>query len=150
MADLLSAVTTLCPTLDADAVREIIDTDLTDAQLHAFVNMAYYLSRPVAGNLGSCGGSAAECQIILLLAAHLVTLREGSPKSESVGGEWSITYRGTDGKGLESSLYGQNALALDCSGMLAKAGLKHATFKEIGYYDFEGTEFVPPDRSDDE
>jgi hypothetical protein len=148
MADLIAGVYTSCPSLDADAVREIIDTDLTDAQLNAFINIAYNVTRLISGDLGSCGGGDMECDITKLLSAHFVTLREGSPKSESVGGEWSITYRGSDGLGLDASLYGQNAKMIDCSGKLAKLGLKKAGLREIGYYDFLGTNFVPPDRSD--
>jgi len=150
MADLLSAVTDVCSSLDADSIRELIDTDLTDGQINHAINIAYNITRLVSGKLGSCGGSSMECTLMELLAAHFITLREGSPKSESIGGEYSITYRGSDGLGLSASLYGQNALAVDCSGKLAKLGLKRAQFKSIGYYDFLGTEFVPPDRSDDE
>jgi len=150
MADLLAGVTSVCASLDADSIREIIETDLTDAQINAFINIAYNVTRLISGKLGSCGGSSMECTIMELLAAHFITLREGSAKSESVGGEWSISYRGSDGLGLDASLYGQNAKAIDCSGKLAKLGLKKATLKEIGYYDFEGTRYIPPDRSDDE
>lgn len=147
---LLSGVTTTCPTLDADAVRAIIETDLTDAQIEEAINFGFLFTRIVSGELGNCGGGDTECMLIKLMAAHFITFREGSPKSESVGGEWSVTYRGQDGLGLDASLYGQNAKALDCSGKLAKAGLKKATFRSIGYYDFKGTTFIPPDRSDDE
>ena len=150
MADLLSGVTTTCPSLDADSIREIIDTDLTDAQINHAINIGYNITRLISGGLSKCGGGSMECTIMELLAAHFITLREGSAKSESVGGEWSITYRGGDGLGLDASLYGQNAKAIDCSGKLAKLGLKRAQLKSIGYYDFEGTNFVPPDRSDDE
>ena len=149
MADLLSGVTTACPSLDADAVREIISTDLTDAQINVAINFGYLFTRSLSGKLAACGASTAECMIITLLAAHFITLNEGSAKSESIGGEWSISYRGTDGEGLKASLYGQNALAMDCSGKLAKAGLKKASLIEIGAYDFRGSVFVPPDRSDD-
>jgi len=148
VATLLAGVTVVCPTMDADEVREIISTDLTDAQINAFINMAYNVTRLISGDLGSCGGSNMECDIMKLLAAHFITLREGSAKSESVGGEWSITYRGSDGLGLDASLYGQNAKMIDCSGKLAKLGLKKAGLREIGFYDFAGTTFVPPDRSD--
>jgi len=147
VATLLAGVTVICPNLDADAVREIIDTDLTDAEINVAINFGYLLSRPVSGNLDECGGGDTECMIIQLLAAHFISINEGQAKSESVGGEWSITYRGEDGKGLESSLYGQAALTMDCSGKLAKAGLKKAQLIEIGAYDFPGTTFVPPDRS---
>jgi len=150
VADLLSGVYDVCPSLDADSVREIISTDLTDAQINHAINTAYNITRLISSKLGSCGGSSMECTIIELLAAHFVTLREGSPKSESIGGEYSVTYRGQDGLGLNSSLYGQNALMIDCSGKLAKLGLKKATLKSVGYYDFLGTSFIPPDRSEDD
>jgi hypothetical protein len=150
VADLLTGVYDVCPTLDADAVREIVSTDLTDAQLNAFINIAYNVTRLVSGDLGSCGGGGMECDIMKLVAAHFVTLREGSAKSESIGGEYSVTYRGQDGLGLSASLYGQNALAIDCSGKLAKLGLRKAQLRSVGYYDFLGTTFMPPDRSDDE
>lgn len=144
MATLNPALVTLCPTLNADAVREIIDTDLTDAQINAMLNAAYYISRPISGLLTSCGGGDAECSIILWLAAHFVTIRERMVKSESIAGEWSVSYMGTDGLGLNASLYGQQALAMDCSGELAKAGLKGVSLQVFGYEDLQES---PPDPS---
>lgn len=137
MATLNSNLTALCADLDADAVGEIIDTDLTDAQINAFLNMAYYLSRPVSNQLDGCGGSDAECEIIKLLAAHLITIRERQVKRESIGGEWTVEYFGQVGLGLEASLYGQQALAMDCSGELAKAGMKRASITVRSYRDLE-------------
>jgi hypothetical protein len=137
MATLDSNLTTLCPSLDADAVKEIIDTDLTDARINAFLNMAYYLSRPISNNLGECGGGSAECEIIKLLAAHFITILERQVKSESIAGEWSVTYLGKEGMGLEASLYGQQAVAMDCSGELAKASLKNASFSVTSYRDID-------------
>jgi len=62
--------------------------------------------------------------------AHFIaTSREPQTQSESVGGEASVTYRGKTDMGLNATLYGQQALALDCSGLLAKAGLKGASIK---------------------
>lgn len=137
MATLDTDLVALCSDLDATALKEIIDTDLTDAQLNNFLNAAYYAALPLSGNLGECGGSEMHCILIKFLAAHFLTVYEGQAKSESVGGEWSITYRGSDGLGLESSLYGQAALSLDCSGKLAKLGMKQATIAVISYEDFE-------------
>jgi len=137
VATLDTDLVALCSDLDATALKEIVDTDLTDAQLHNFLNAAYYLAIPLTGNLGECGGSEAQCVIIKFLAAHFLTTYEGQAKSESVGGEWSITYRGANGLGLHSSLYGQVALSLDCSGKLAKLGMKQATIAIISYEDFE-------------
>ena len=114
-------------------VRDIIETALTANQINSFINMAYAVTRPLAGNLGACGGSDTLEQIMLLLAAHFVTLRDRMLKSESIGGEWSASFMGQDGTGLNASLYGQQALALDCSGMLAKAGMKQAVFQVADY-----------------
>ena len=137
VADLDSGLTTACSSLDADAVKEIIDTDLTDARINRFLNAAYFTAKPISGNLTDCGGSSMFCEIVLWLAAHLITVYERQVKSESVAGEWSVTYLGKEGMGLEASLYGQQVLQMDCSGMLAKTVLKRATFDVISYEDLE-------------
>ena len=130
MATLNSGV---CASVDADAVKEIIDTDLDDERINAFINMAYFATIPLTNKLDDCGGAGALCQIQLWLAAHLLTVFERQLKSKSVGGEWSVTFLGKDGLGLEASLYGQQALALDCSGELAGYGLQRASFQVIDY-----------------
>jgi len=127
----------VCASVDADAVKEIIDTDLSDSRINAFINFAYFATVPLAGLLDDCGGADALCEIQLLLAAHFLTIYERQTKSESVGGEWSVTYLGQDGMGLKASLYGQQALALDCSGVLAKAGLMRAVFQVVDYETIE-------------
>lgn len=120
--------------VDADDVKEIIDTDLSDARINNFINMAYVRTIPLDGELGNCGGDDTLAEIQKLLAAHFLTMYERQTKSEKVG-EASVTFMGQDGKGLEASLYGQQALALDCSGILARAGLKRATFQVWSYDD---------------
>lgn len=145
MAALDAGVVALCPDVNADGVKEIIDTDLTDAQINNFINIAYYVSLPLSDALGACGGAAMQCEIIKVLAAHFITLRERQIKSQSVAGEWSVTYLGNADLGLKASLYGQNAIDMDCSGTLAKLGLKKATIEAITYYDLAGTTFQPSD-----
>jgi len=120
--------------IDADDVKEIIDTDLTDARINNFINMAYVRTIQIDGKLGNCGGDATLAEIQKLLAAHFLTMYERQTKSEKVG-EASVTFMGQDGEGLKASLYGQQALALDCSGILARAGLKRATFQVWSYND---------------
>ena len=127
----------VCTSVTPDAVREIIDTDLTDARLNAFINFAYFATVPLAGLLDDCGGADALCEIQLLLAAHFLTIYERQTKSESIGGEWSVSYLGKDGLGFEASLYGQQALMLDCSGTLARAGLMRAVFQVVDYETIE-------------
>ena len=118
---------------DADEIREIIETDLTTAQINAFINTAYVTTLALVGELDACGGSTMLCEIQKLLAAHFITLRQRQTKSESIGGEWSVSFTTPEGLGLDASLYGQQAKALDCSGTLAKMGLKKATFQVVNY-----------------
>ena len=124
------------PNLDDSALKEIVSTDLDDVQLNNFLNMAFYVTRPLAGKLGNCGGQEAEEEIIKVLAAHFLTMYQQQPLRMSTL-DWSVTYRGTNAEGLRASTYGQQALALDCSGTLAQqaAGLRSATFEVVTYYD---------------
>lgn len=133
MADLNANIATLCPSISASAVKEIIDTDLVDGRINNFINMAYYAVLPLSGKLGACGGVDVQCEILLLLAAHFMTMYDRQVKSDSVGGEWSVSYMGKDDLGLNASLYGQQALVLDCSGTLAKAGLKSVLLHVADY-----------------
>ena len=137
MVALNANLVVLCPAVDAALVKEIIDTDLSDARVNNFINMAYYITIPLQGALDACGGADAVCQILQLLAAHFLTLYERTTKSENVAGEWSVSYMAKEGIALEASLYGQQAIALDCSGKLKSAGLRVARFRILTYYDFD-------------
>jgi len=137
MATLHSGV---CSSVTPTAVKEIIDTDLTDARINSFINMAYFATIRLIDELDECGGGDALCEIQLLLAAHFITVYQRQPKSESIGGEYSVTYLGADGEGFKASIYGQQAIDLDCSGELSKVGLKRADMRIIGYEDLEEQE----------
>lgn len=140
MATLDPAVTALCSDLNAEAVKEIIDTDLTDSQINNFLNVAYYMTIPLTGKLTACGGTSMHCEIIKYLAAHAITTGPsgGQVKSQSVGsGEWSVSFWGKDGEGLRGSSYGQDAIAMDCSGILAGLGLKRASLQVADYAQLE-------------
>ncbi len=80
-----------------------------------------------------------------VLAAHFLTMWERQAKSESVAGEWSITYLGRDGLGLDASLYGQQARVLDCSGTLAKLGLKGVLMQVANYKQLEDVTLTEED-----
>lgn len=119
-------------------VREVIDTDLTDAQINRFINQAYFRTIPLASKLGACGGSDVLAEIQALLAAHFISItRERQVHSESVEGGASVTFEGNTGEGLRATTYGQAALDLDCSGLLAKAGLKKATMRVYSHADID-------------
>lgn len=125
--------------IDADDVKEVIDTGLDDAEINRFINIAYFISLPFASKLGSCGGTDALAEIQAQLAAHFISIgREPQVKSESIGGEASATYRGVTGQGLKATLYGQAAIDLDCSGTLANSGLRRASFRVWSHDDIDG------------
>jgi hypothetical protein len=74
----------------------------------------------VTENLASSGYSVARLkQIELYLAAHFTCVRERQLKVESVN-KSSNTYQGDTGKGLDSSLYGQQVQMLDNLSILAE------------------------------
>ena len=124
--------------IDADDVREVISTDLTDEVINRFINQAYYRTIPIASLLGNCGGAGALAEIQAMLAAHLISSsRDRQTHSESIEGGASVTFEGKTGEGLKSTSYGQAAIDLDCSGTLAKAGLKRASMRIYAHSDID-------------
>ena len=119
-----------------DDLLEIIDSELPPESLQAFINMAAVLTSHL--DFSACGGAEATYEIQKLIAAHFLTMYERTLKSENVGGEWSASYAIQDGEGLRSSLYGQMALVLDCTGKLAATGQKRTVIKTYGYYQARG------------
>lgn len=131
MVDLVSEVN-----IDASDVQAIISTSVGTGTINAFINMAYYMTLPMATLLGNCGGTAALQEIQKLITAHLLTLQEPEVQSESIGGEASATYRWKTDMGLNGSRWGQMAIAMDCSGYLSSLDLKKAEIDMYSYYDF--------------
>jgi hypothetical protein len=113
--------------VDADEVGEIIETDLSDSLVNAFINTAHYF---IQENLLDKGLSAdILTQIELWLSAHFLAIRDPRVESEGIAGEWQARYQGKTGMGFEATTYGQQALMLDTTGTLASAGLKAVTFE---------------------
>ncbi len=113
-------------------VKAIVDTE---RETTPFIDVAHLI---VDENLLSEGLTAARLtQIELYLAAHFTTVTEekGSLTS-SEGGDSKDTYFTRElGKGLAMTRYGQQALALDTSGVLAEvssvSGALKAQFRVI-------------------
>lgn len=121
--------------VDAPSVKEIIATNLTDEQVNAFINAAH---QQVENVLASAGLTEKTLTLIeTYLAAHLLSLRDPRAERESFGGDYTIQVQGETGKGYESTLYGQTAISLDTSGLLASAGagLKRARVEVHGSND---------------
>jgi len=107
--------------VDPDEVREIIETEVDNSDLLAFITAANLV---VTERLGGSTAltDAQRKEIERWLAAHfLASTREQQAQSEGVNGI-SVTYQGQTGKGLDSTHYGQMVKMLDSTGTLAGAG----------------------------
>ena len=111
-------------------VRKIFETDLIDTDIDAAIAIANEMISAL--KLAAHGvGETTLVMIEQLLSAHFCTLKDPRARRESISGEIGVTYQGKDGMGLQSTHYGQNALALDWSGSLASAGLKRASLSVV-------------------
>lgn len=111
-----------------DELTEYTGTSQGTAVQNLMINIAYQM---VQAHLSGSGLSSGILDVIELnLAAHYLHIsRDRQAKSEDVAGEYSVTWLGKDDLGLEATLYGQQALALDTTGSLARARLKGVTFE---------------------
>lgn len=109
-------------------VKDVIETDVVDPQIRAFINTAHLMVEDLLTGEGLAENTLTEIE--RYLAAHLLTLRDPRPQQEKIGSEYSVTYQGKSGMGLQSTQYGQMALTLDTTGKLAEASmaLKQASF----------------------
>jgi hypothetical protein len=115
---------------NATDVKVIIDTELSDSIVEAFIDDANLL---VTNVLGSSSLSSDTLKSIekWLTAHFLASARERQPQEEQVK-DAKTKYTGMYKTGLESTSYGQQALALDSSGLLLKSyTTKQATLLAI-------------------
>ena len=116
----------MAPRVDASEVFNIMDTSLTDAQMSAFIDIASHWVDELL--VGKGLSSTILTDIELLLAAHFASLRDQRASFEEWADEYRVRYQGRTGMGLESTHYGQMAMAMDGSGSLSAAILKRSTF----------------------
>ena len=97
-------------------VKAILDnTTLTDPQVLAFIGSANVLINTAFGT----GTTDILKELERWVAAHMIAItRERQAKKEEAGGA-KIEYTGDYGAGLKSTSYGQMAISLDSSGILA-------------------------------
>lgn len=120
----------------AAAVLEILDenTVMTELSVAPFLTGA---NRVVTDRLSGQGiATATLAEIERWLTAHLIAMsdRETGIASEKAG-DASVTYVGKPGEGLMATRYGQMAMSLDSSGLLAKAGKKVASMAVLDHID---------------
>jgi len=106
------------------AVKAIMDTDVTEAQITAsgILDDAYNF---VTAKLGEQSlGDDLLASIEKWVAAHMVSVGLDRQLQRGKGGPAEATYTGNYGMNLQMTSYGQTACSLDTSGILAGAGGK--------------------------
>ena len=118
----------------ATEVKQILDTDLEDSVVDAYIIAANALVTEVIGSNTSLSDTLKE-EIERWLTAHLMaSTRVQQLKSGEAGGAKAV-YQGVTAKGLESTFYGQQVMVLDASGSFAALGGKSATITAITSFD---------------
>lgn len=115
----------------AAAVKAIMDTDVTEAQITAsgILDDAYNF---VTANLGAAGlGADLLSSIEKWVAAHMVSIGLDRQLQRGKGGSAEGTYTGNYDKGLQMTSYGQMAISLDTTGILAATGGKGVVVRAV-------------------
>lgn len=104
----------------ADDVKKIIDTDLADATIEAYLTSA---SELVSASISvtAITNSLRE-EIIRWLTAHLIASTQEQQLSKAGAGPTSVTFQGKTGLGLDSTQYGQQVQILDTTRTLSRLG----------------------------
>lgn len=101
------------------AVKQILDTDLNDNDITAFITGASELVNQTVQNVGA----PLRLEITRWLTAHLIASTREQQIAEAGAGPTSVKFQGVTGLGLDSTQYGQQAKLLDVSGALAALDL---------------------------
>lgn len=113
-------------------VQEIIDTTLTEPSITAYISAADSVVQAVLGTDTTLTANHKK-EIEQWLAAHLIASTQEPQISKAEAGGASVTYQGVTGKGLESTLYGQQVLIMDTTGKMRQieVGGKFASLSAI-------------------
>jgi hypothetical protein len=112
-----------------DEVKEIIDTDLTDPRITAFITGA---STVIDTNLADQNLDAAVLkEIERWLSAHYIALAFERQAIHEKAGPAEQRFADVFGMYLEDTTYGQTASSLDPTGILAGLGKKKIQFKAV-------------------
>jgi hypothetical protein len=103
-------------TLTEIAVRALVTTSLVSIA-NAILSAETVVNELLVGT----DQTQARLELIgLYLAAHFVCVIDPRASDEKIG-DASTSYQGATGKGYEASFYGQTAMQLDASGILARS-----------------------------
>lgn len=103
---------------DASEVKEVFDTDLPDATIHAYINVAVVKRKEVVAAATDSLPTARQAAIEKYLAAHFLTAQDPRPDTEKHE-SLTVSY-GSDGG--EATDYLEIATSLDPTGTLNSSG----------------------------
>lgn len=106
---------------NATAVKILIETELSDASVDAFIADAAALLTSSGADAATCHTSASLTVLEKYVAAHLVALRERQQTSTKEQ-DAEDRYGGQFGMDWDFTQYGQQALKYDCSKLLVGLG----------------------------
>jgi len=115
----------------AAAVKAIMDTDVTETQISdsGILDDSYNF---VSAKLGEQSiGDDLLASIEKWIAAHMVSVGLDRQLQRGKGGPAETTYTGNYGMNLQMTSYGQMAVSLDPTGILAAAGGKAVYAKAV-------------------
>jgi hypothetical protein len=115
----------------ATDVKLILDTDLDDPIVEAFISDANPIVTDVLGSDTSLS-SAQKASIEKWLTAHFIACTRDQQAQREEADEAAIVYQGKTAMGLDATYYGQQVKVLDTTGKMAKAlGKRRVTITAI-------------------
>ena len=117
----------------ATEVKKIIETDIDDSDIEAYISDANNLITDILSDTGM--SESRLTTIEKWFTAHLLACsREKQARREALG-DAEITYQGSTAMDLDSTMYGQQVRMFDTSGKLYSEIGK----KSIDFFTIEGT-----------
>lgn len=116
-------------------VKQILDTDLSDNIVKAFINTANTIVSSTLGSDTTLSATQLK-EIEKWLTAHLLASTRVRQSQKDKAGDGEVTYAGKTEMGLDGTTYGQQVKILDTTGKLAqKLGKKSATITAVESFD---------------
>ena len=105
--------------VNADEVKEIIDTSLSDPVIEAFISAANPTVTELLGSITSLSAVQLK-EIERWFTAHLIACTRERQIDKETTGQAGATYSGQTEMGLDATMYGQQVKVLDTSGIMAQ------------------------------
>lgn len=113
-------------------IKEIYPTSLEDDVIEPYIDIANDL---VTEKLTGMHGDERLAIIEKFLTAHLIVTTRDRQATWQELGDARVRYTDVFGEGLKSTTFGQTALLLDTSGILASSGKRKVMIKAIKSFD---------------